>query len=126
MSGANNSAIVRQTGAIINQLPASQHFYDTQRSAQSAPSSDGFSETIEEFSVDTGESHYEACKSSVSQTFNEVSFAWVSSHLFHEFMEKAHNDLYYKTSWDAPIVFTDQEVREFYRENLTEDGCISF
>jgi hypothetical protein len=41
-------------------------------------------------------------------------------------MEKAHNMLYYKTNWLDPQVFTEQEVREYYRENLTEDGYISF
>ena len=78
------------------------------------------------FNLNTGKSHYESYKTSVMKTFEEVNFTWVSSPLFHEFMEKAHNGLYYKTNWHDPQVFTEQEVREFYRENLTEDGYISF
>jgi hypothetical protein len=85
-----------------------------------------FQKGLKDFHLNTGESHYESYKTSVMKVFDEVRFAWISSPLFHEFMESAHNLLYYKTNWTDPNVFTEQDVCEYYRENLTEDGYISF
>ena len=62
----------------------------------------------------------------VRKVYNEVQFTWVNSPLFHEFVENAHNLLYYKTDWREPKSFNGQEVHEFYQEDLDEEGYISF
>jgi hypothetical protein len=110
MSGASTSAVARQTGTILNQFLGSQFYYDTQKAVQAADSFEVFQKGLKDFHLNTGESRYELYKTNVMKVFDEVMFAWISSPLFHDFMENAHNMLYYQMNWADPQVFTEQEV----------------
>jgi hypothetical protein len=69
-----------------------------------------FQKGLKQYHLNTGESHYESYKTHLKQVYNEVRFACVSPPLFHEFVECAHNILYYKMDWKDPSCLTGQEV----------------
>ena len=115
--------MARQTGNLLNQFLSSQFYYDTQKAVRGADSFEVFQKRLKKFHLNTGESHYESYKTHMKQVYDEVRYAWVSPPMFHEFVECAHNMLYYKTDWREPKCLTGQD---YYQEDLDEEGYISF
>jgi hypothetical protein len=55
MSGANASAVARQTGSFINQFLNSQFFFETQKAVQGASNFEAIQKGLREFRPNTGE-----------------------------------------------------------------------
>ena len=122
---SNSATLPRQTGAMINQFLSSQHFYDLSNKAKAAGSFEKFQKCLKDFKPNTGEAHYEAYKKKIKVIFEEVRISGVNAPLFHEFMEHAHNHLFYQINWAEPVHIYPKQLKKFYREDLDENGFVA-